>query len=109
MNGLEEQINRVLNDPAQLEQITRLARSFMGTETAPSPPSPTLPDAETLSRLRSLMSDPGGQERALIEAMKPYLSEKRRRKLDKAMRIAHIAGLAGRALGEGSGENDPSL
>ena len=109
MNELEEQINRVLNDPEQLEQITRLARSFMGEETAPIPPSPSLPDAETISRLRTLMSDPGGQERALIEAMKPYLSEKRRGKLDKAMRIARLAGLARRALGEGNGENDPSL
>ena len=108
MNELEEQINRVLNDPEQLEQITRLARSFMGGEGNQASESP-MPDAETLSRLRGLLDTGGGRERALIEAMKPYLSEKRRVKLDKAMRIARLAGLAGRALGEGSGGNDQSL
>ena len=109
MNELEEQINRVLNDPEQLEQITRLAQSFMGGASAQSPASVPTPDAETISRLRELMDAGGSPERALIEAMKPYLSEKRRVKLDTAMRIARIAGLAGRALGEGSGKNDPSL
>ena len=109
MNELEEQINRVLNDPEQLEQITRLARSFMGGEETQTPEPSSLPEAETLSRLRGLLDIGGGRERALIEAMKPYLSEKRRVKLDKAMRLARLAGLAGRALGEGNGENDPSL
>ena len=109
MNELEEQINRVLNDPEQLEQITRLARSFMGGEGVQTSEPSTMPDAETLSRLRGLLDTGGGRERALIEAMKPYLSEKRRVKLDKAMRIARLAGLAGRALGEGSGGHDQSL
>lgn len=45
------------------------------------------------------------EERALLEAMKPFLSEKRRNKMDKAMKLARLAGLAGIAAAEfGLGE-----
>lgn len=44
------------------------------------------------------------QEQALLEAMKPYLSEKRRSKMDKAIRIARIAGIAKMVMGEMGGD-----
>lgn len=44
------------------------------------------------------------QEQALLEAMKPYLSEKRRNKMDKAIRIARIAGIAKMVMGEMGGD-----
>ncbi len=44
------------------------------------------------------------QEQALLEAMKPYLSEKRRSKMDKAIRIARIAGIAKLVMGEMGGD-----
>ena len=40
------------------------------------------------------------EERALLEAMRPYLSEKRRVKMDRAVRIARLASIASVALGE---------
>ena len=39
----------------------------------------------------------GGHDSAnrhLLEAMKPYLAEKRRRKIDRAMKLARLASLA---------------
>jgi len=44
------------------------------------------------------------QERALLEAMKPYLSEKRRSKMDRAMKLAKLARIARLAMGEMGGD-----
>ena len=120
MSELEDRINSVLNDPEQMEKITKLAQSFMAGSSAESaaPGSPGgMPDLSSagldpamLSRISRALSA-GGQEnrreRALLEAMMPYLSEKRRSKMDKALRIARLAGIARLAMDEtGEGEHD---
>ena len=76
MGEFEDRINSVLSDPGQMEKIAKLAKSFMAG---------------------------GGekkQERALLEAMLPYMSEKRRSKMTTAIKIARIAGIARAAMGE---------
>lgn len=113
MNELEEQINRVLSDPGQMERLAGLARSLMGSEkAAPSAaPDAPMPDAALLKRLSGLMQNGGnGRETALLEAMRPWLSEKRRGKMDRAMQLARMARLARLAMEEmGGGDNDPPL
>ncbi|MEI3101481.1 MAG: hypothetical protein V8T45_06720 [Oscillospiraceae bacterium] len=66
-------------------------------------------DPASLQRLGRLLSRGGGQkpqERALLEAMKPYLSEKRRSKMDKAIKLARLAKIAQLAMGEMGGDGD---
>ena len=102
MSEWEERINSVLNDPDQMARITQLAQSLMGTE-AGAPEAPAQPEDPLPAGLLQLLRDGGeapGREQALLEAMKPYLSEKRRGKLDRALRLARMAKLAGLALGE---------
>ena len=60
-----------------------------------------LPGDQGLLQLLRGGGETPGREQALLEAMKPYLSEKRRGKLDRALRLARMAKLAGLALGEG--------
>lgn len=123
MSELENMINSVLSDPAQMEKISGLARSLMGGAEQPSSekpvnmldslmsggsPGPEL-DPAMLRRISALMgaSDSGSSDkRALLEAMKPYLSEKRRQKMDRALRIARLAKIAGIAMGEMEGKGD---
>ncbi len=110
MSELEDMINSVLSDPAQMEMISGLAKSLMGSGQSEhkadsmSTPEPDLGfDPSVLSRIGSLMStgqQPSNDKKALLEAMKPYLSEKRRQKMDKALRIARLAKIAGIAMGE---------
>lgn len=125
MGELEDKINSVLGDPDQLKKITKMAQSFMaGSGTAEKPDSGGAGDKlgdmfkafgggdgeggmdidpAMISRITRLMSSGGAekkQERALLEAMKPYMSEKRRSKMDKALRIAKLAGIAKLAMGE---------
>ena len=120
MSELEDKINAVLGDPKQMEQITRLAKSFMGggtpgkgVEPEPKPKgeedlfASLGLDGEALQKMIRIMRRGGAekpQERALLEAMRPYLSEKRRSKMDKAMKIARLAQIARLAMGEMGGD-----
>lgn len=125
MGELEDRINSVLNDPQQLSEITRLARSFMGggmesaaehPDNGPQSAAPAASglfdqlglDADALSRLGSVLGASGGSSnsQALLEAMKPYLSDKRKKKMDKAMKLARLAKLAGLAMGEAGGRTN---
>ncbi len=120
MSELEDRINSVLNDPEQMEKITKMARSFMGGG-SPEGNSGTDNkeetdmlgglgiDAASLQKLGRMLSRGTGQkpqERALLEAMKPYLSEKRRSKMDKAIKLARLAKIAQLAMGEIGGDGD---
>ena len=128
MSEWEDRLNSILSDPEQMNRITELANSLMSggadagqTAEEPSKELPDLSrladsllgggsaDAALLGRLGRLLHSAqavNGREEALLEAMKPYLSEKRRSKMDRAMRLAHMAKLAQLAMGELGGEQD---
>ena len=112
MSELEDQISRILADPREMERISGLARSLMGggEEPASDPGGGAFPDAGLLKKLSGMLQqDSGGKEAALLAAMRPWLSEKRRRKMDKAMQLARMAKLARLAMGEMGGGDDPPL
>lgn len=105
MDELESRISSVLGDPEQMEKITRLAQSFMtGSGNGASPTNTdtgAMPDAEMLSRIAQLMNQGGDREkgeRAMLEAIAPYLSDKRRGKMEKALRIAKLVRIARLAM-----------
>lgn len=111
MGEIEERIEQVLNDPAQMERLGRLAQSLMGGAAAPpeAPASaPELPglDPALLARLGRLLTEDAGAERSregLLRALEPWLAPKRREKLERALRLARLGRLAQRAFGEGEG------
>ena len=125
MSEFEDRINSILGDPAQMEQIANLAKSLMGGESGPAPQENRQGGSDTggigelakgllggeelgldpglLMRLGRLMNAGKAQSsgsRGMLEAMKPYLSEKRRTKMDRAMRMARMAKMAQLAMGE---------
>lgn len=104
MDDLEGQIRQVLGDPAQMAQIMDLAQSLMGGGAAEAPkeaPAPA-PELGLLGKLGGLMQQGAqgsqGDRQALLQALRPYLSEKRQRKVDRAMQITRMAHLAKTAL-----------
>lgn len=108
MDDFGDKLNAILNDPAALARIGELAKSIMGGEAERGEPEPEL-DPGLISRVMGLLKRNGvkSEERALLEAMKPFLSERRREKMDKAMKLARLAGLAGIAAAEfGLGEKE---
>ena len=111
MSELEDRLNSILSDPGQMEKIAGLARSLMGGESAA--PAQSAPEASMLKKLGGLMSaneQTPSREQALLSAMRPWLSEKRREKMDRAMQLARMARIARLAMGElGGGDDDQSL
>ena len=109
MDELGEKLDALLHDPQQLGKIAQLASSLVGDGGETQPPSEPQPgfDAGQLRRMLSAVRGSGrdSASRHLLEAMKPYLAEKRRRKIDRAMKLARLASLAELAAGE-MGEDD---
>lgn len=104
MSDFESMLSGLLSDPSQMEKISSLAKSLMGDD-GDSAQSPSLGSAE-LEKLGSLMKSPDGRERKLLDAMRPYLSDKRRSKMDRAMKLARLAGIAELAASEFGGDDD---
>ena len=117
MDDLEGQIRQVLNDPAQMAQIMGLAQSLMGGGGEDKPqeaPPPPAADGGLLGKLGAMMGKPsasgGGSQQALLQAMRPFLSEKRQRKIDRALQITRMAHLAKMAMqGLGGSEHAETL
>lgn len=110
MSEMEDRINGILNDPKSMERIERLAHRLMGGEAGQSAAAEETVDTELLGRIASVMSDSGSKagddKSAFLKAISPYLAEKRRDKLAKAMRLAGMARLAGTVFGESGGKDD---
>lgn len=101
MDGIEEALGSILSDPKAMGRIAEMAKSLAsGAPTGGGERSDEglLRRAVGLMRSRALSSD----ETALLDALRPFLSAERRRRLDRAIklaRLASLASLAGEALG----------
>lgn len=111
MSEFEDRLNSILNDPAQMDRITAMAKSLMGsTESSPPPPkSAGGLEGLDLGRMMAVLGNgnrnSSDNKRALLEAMKPYLSPHRREKLDRAMKLAKMIGMAEIAFGMMGGDD----
>ena len=131
MAQLEEQLNAILDDPEAMGKIMALARSLSGGEKAeekePGPQGRSRPqkeDREDVPDLSSLLGqvDPGmlqmgmrlfqeyqgedDRNAALLAALRPFLKEDRRAKLDRALELVRMVRLIRAALGAVGGKGD---
>lgn len=104
MDDLEGKISKILGDPEQMSQILTLARS-LGAMPPQNPDAvqaaDVLPEQGELEPLMKIVQQAGhtdARERALLEALKPYCSEERQGRIDRAIRIARLSRIAGAAL-----------
>lgn len=111
MDELEQKLGAVLSNPQLMQQIMSMAQA-MGSQTPPQPeelkqsePQPAMPaiDPGMLSKLAGLskQSSIDRDQQALLKALNPYLSKDRIGRLERAMRAAKMAKLAGSFLGSG--------
>ena len=108
MEGLEDKIGTILNNPQLMQQIMSMASSLSAPqqEKEAEAPSNAFPDFDP-DMIRKLMSFMGNlnvndQQRTLLHALRPYLTDARIQKLEKAMRAAKLANAASAALGSGA-------
>lgn len=108
MSDMEEKLGSILSNPALMQQIMSMAQS-LNTSPAPSiapvPAEASLPeiDTATLQKVIGLAQHTGidHDQKALLTALTPYLSNGRIGKLEKAMRAVKLANIASSALGSG--------
>ena len=107
MSEMEEKLNTVLSDPKMMQQIMAIAQSLGQSpappqETSPAQESPQL-DMAMIQKLSGLagQSSIDPNQKALLQALHPYLSRNRVSKLEKAMRAAKMARLASGFLNQG--------
>ena len=107
MDDFENKLGQILGNPEMMGKIMAMAQSFGNQEAAPEPPpqqqeapGPEI-DFATIRKLTGLMGKAGvdTQQKALLAALSPYVSQGRVRKLEKAMRAAKLAGVATPFLG----------
>ena len=110
MSELEERLNSLLSNPQLMQQIASMAQA-MGSEPQNKPPEPSEPQAAPLPsfdpRLLQTVAQTMGQsgidsnQKSLLQALSPYLSSDRVRKLERAMQAARLAGAASDFLNAG--------
>ena len=126
MSDFEEKLNAILSSPEAMAQVASLAQSI-GQQTAGEPPSPpeggngdsasrqpVAPadglgsllgslDPSMVQKLLPLLSEANSQRSSqreqLLYALRPFLKESRREKVDKALQVARLIHLGKRFLG----------
>lgn len=100
MDELEDMLGKILSSPGEMEKLSKMASElFGGGGPEKSPPQ------DISGILSSLMGGGGGDKAALVSALGPYLKPERRRKLEKALKISRLAGVAELAM-RGMGETN---
>lgn len=109
MAELEEQLSQMLKDPNIMQQVAAMAQSFGFTPQKgqePEAASPPVPSPDMLQRLSHFAAMPmlDKNQKGLLAALSPYLSQEKARKLENAMTIAHLATMAS-TIFPGGGQN----
>ena len=112
MSELEERLNSLLQNPEDLGRIAQMASRLMG-QIAPGEEEKAKAPPDTgdggmmgaVGRILSQLNDSGGKKQ-LLNGLSPYLAPKRRQRLEKSLRLASAARLAGVAFTELGGEGD---
>ena len=111
MDGMEEKLGSILNNPEMMQKIMSMAQSLNVSSPSPQPqkeeqPLPSMPsiDPGMLQKVSSLarQGNIDKEQQALLRALSPYLARDRIRKLENAMRAAKMAKIASAALGQQS-------
>lgn len=103
MDDMESKLGAILGNPQMMQQIMSLAQNFQTESQAPPAPVDPAPEIDfaMVQKLTSIIGKTGidGHQKALLQALVPYLSSNRIQKLEKAMRAAKLAGMASAFLG----------
>ncbi len=90
-NNLADKISELLSDPEGMARIEAMAQSLLGEEK--ERPQETAPEVSglELTRMLSALKSSGGDDRSrLLLALRPHLSEGRRERVDKAIKLLRL-------------------
>lgn len=98
MPDMQDQINKILSDPEALKQVQSLAGQLgLNTNAPPAPkPEPAIAAGTDLTGVMSTLApvmsaaSTDSETDALLNALKPFLSGEKARRLDSARRIIKL-------------------
>lgn len=94
MDDLQSTLKDLLDHPEELEKLAETAASFLEPDHSQQSTDPI-----DLGKMLSVLQNPAsGPSDHLIQALSPFLSESRRRRLEKASRLAKLSNIAELAL-----------
>lgn len=106
MDDLQARMGAILNDPEMMQKLSLMAQSLSSSQETPPPqpqPAPAIPniDPGMLQKLAGFAGKTGidNNQKTLLHALNPYLSQERISKLERAMRAASMAKMASVFLG----------
>lgn len=110
VDGMEEKLGAILNDPNMMQQIMAMAQSLGNSapeKQQEEKKSGQAVDTAMLQKVSGILGNSGvdQQQKLLLQALSPYLSRDRVTKLENAMRAAKMAKLASSFLGNGGLQN----
>ena len=89
MDDISEKIEKILNDPESIENLKNMADSILSGDSGAD-----MPNMENLGAVMSIINklkqNNENDRTRLINALKPYLSEKRQSKADNAIKILKL-------------------
>lgn len=93
MDGFSEKLKTVLSDPESMAKITEIARGFAEKKSAPpqgdAPPLPApspvgdLLQSPAIAEALRLLGNGSRERVALLQAMRPFVKDEKKEKLDK--------------------------
>ena len=93
---LSEKLNAVLNDPERLKGMMSVISSLTDRMNAEQGAEHTQESTDVLQTLSIPEVLPKSDKRGeLLRALKPFLSDDKRERIDKILRIMTLAGIAG--------------
>ena len=108
MSEMADRLNSVLNNPQMMQQILSMAQSMGGQNQKEDSPQiiDSMPEIDLgmLQKISGLAGQSGidKDQRSLLHALSPYLSQERINKLEKAMRAAKMARMATALMNSGA-------
>lgn len=109
MSELEERLNSILSNPQLMQQVAAMAQAMGNTsgnapaEQKEEPPEAPAFDPKLLQTMAQTVGQAGvdNNQKALLQALSPFLSGYRVQKLERAMQAARLAGAASAFLNAG--------
>ncbi len=99
MDDLSEKISALLSDPSALQSIRNMASSLIDGEEKEKPKgidsvaAPNIDMGKIMMLMNKINSSENDERTRLLLALRPHLSEKRREKVDKAVKILKLIDL----------------
>ena len=117
MAELEDKLNALLSDPAQMAQVMQLAQQLSGSMgAAPPPPPQQAPtaalgglDMAAVARFLPLLQElnsSNSQVTQLLYALRPFLKPEKQEKIQRAAKLSRLIHVGKRALTEMGGLGD---